>query len=258
MVRFSSYAETVVAVIVLAALPDTRTIAAAMETRQSARLSDSLHHVDHVILGVGDLDAGMVEFERLTGVRPAKGGEHPGRGTQNALVSLGGGTYLEILAPQTNARREGDVASLFAMQQLTAWGWAVRTRDIRASAARLKAAGIATTEPRAGSRKTLAGPMLAWTTVGITTPALTFNPFLIQWGEGTVHPSSSAPAGCSLVRAEAGDSNMVALRALIQALVVPMGFAGEAHASGMAGSSRSSLSFTLLCPAGHVAFRSRH
>ena len=106
--------------------------------------------------------------------------------------------------------------------------------------------------------RTIAAATLAWTTVGITRPALTFNPFLIQWGAGTVHPSSSAPTGCSLVRAEAGDSNMVALRALIQALVVPMGFAGEAHASGRAGSSRSSLAFTLLCPAGHVAFRSRH
>ncbi len=52
--------------------------------------------VDHIILGAANLEAGMAAFEKATGVMPVRGGAHPGRGTQNALVSLGDATYLEL------------------------------------------------------------------------------------------------------------------------------------------------------------------
>jgi hypothetical protein len=54
-------------------------------------------HIDHILLGIDDLDRGMDLFEQRSGVRPVQGGKHPG-GTHNALVSLGDGTYLEIIA----------------------------------------------------------------------------------------------------------------------------------------------------------------
>ena len=47
--------------------------------------------VDHLVYAVSDLDAGIVQIERLIGVRAAQGAKHPGRGTHNALISLGGG-----------------------------------------------------------------------------------------------------------------------------------------------------------------------
>ena len=60
---------------------------------------DHLHYIDHVVVGIDDLQKGMGEIKEMTGVKPAYGGAHPDYGTHNALISLDNNTYLEVLAP---------------------------------------------------------------------------------------------------------------------------------------------------------------
>ena len=55
--------------------------------------------IDHFVLGINNLEKGIQEFEEKSGIKPVFGGVHEKVGTHNALVSLGEGKYLEILAP---------------------------------------------------------------------------------------------------------------------------------------------------------------
>ena len=59
--------------------------------------------VDHLLLGVPDLEAGMKWFEEKTGVRPAPGGSHPGTGTQ---LETGGSNSRAACRQKTEYRRK--------------------------------------------------------------------------------------------------------------------------------------------------------
>src|SRR3974390_3107516 len=157
--------------------------------------------LDHLLLGCSDLDEGIAFVEKYTGMRPAMGGVHPGRGTRNALLALGPLRYLEVIAPdpqQGGITWHGPLAGLNQLAVPTLIWWVAHTSDIVGLAERWKKAGVAFSGPTAGSRARPDGKMLHWQSLTPDDNRGGRLPFFIQWGAGTVHPSVDAPKGCTL------------------------------------------------------------
>jgi hypothetical protein len=154
--------------------------------------------LDHILLGCKDLDRGIAFVEQHTGVRAAFGGVHPGRGTRNALLSLGERHYLEIIAPDPQQPSAPDTRNLQELTEPRLVGWAAHPGDITQFAVRLRDAGIAFEGPTPGSRKRPDGRLLQWKTLDPKNDEHGLLPFFIEWGAGTVHPSADAPAGCKI------------------------------------------------------------
>ncbi len=158
--------------------------------------------VDHLLLGTSDLDRGIAWVEKLTGVRAAIGGSHPGVGTRNALISLGGRQYLEVIAPdpaQATYTYRFDLRRLAAPRLIT---WAAATPDIESLARKLEAGGRPVFGPNGGSRARPDGAVLKWRTLGvggsIGSGEVDPLPFFIQWAADSLHPSQDSPKGCTL------------------------------------------------------------
>jgi hypothetical protein len=157
--------------------------------------------LDHILLGSPDLQAGIEFVEKHTGVRGAFGGVHPGRGTQNALLSLGERRYLEIIAPDTaQPGVQNPIASnLHSFTEPQLIGWAAHPGSVTAFAEKLRAAGIKCDGPTQGSRKRPDGQFLKWQIVSLADTASGLLPFFIEWSQDSVHPSLDAPKGCKLL-----------------------------------------------------------
>jgi hypothetical protein len=175
-----------------AALVCGRVEASSLSNMLDVPVRDATDAFDHILLGAPDLDVGIRWIEERTGVRAKFGGNHPGAGTRNALLSLGTGHYLEIIAPDPAQADAPDVRGLKKLSSPSIIQWAIHTEDIAAAKSMVEAGGIKTIGPQPGSRQRPDNTLLRWQTLGIeqTTPLV---PFFIQWEAGSPHPSSDSP-----------------------------------------------------------------
>jgi Glyoxalase-like domain len=166
----------------------------------------SMIALDHVILGVADLDeaaARLADRHRLPSV---PGGRHPGWGTQNRIVPLGD-AYIELLAVVDREEAAGSGFGSWVVERVRegdGWvGWCVRTDDIDGVAQRL---GLE--RPRALSRPRPDGDDLRWRLVGVGAarrdPAL---PFFVQWDM----PDDAFPGRSGAGVTHAGDTRIAAV-----------------------------------------------
>jgi hypothetical protein len=178
--------------------------------------------LDHILLGIDDLDRGIAFMEERTGVRAAFGGVHPGRGTQNALLRLGTRRYLEIIAPDPKQSSLVAYPELRTMREPRLLTWAVHTDDIAAVAKKVADAGFAIDGPADGSRARPDGKVLHWKALRLKDDRGGLLPFFIEWGRDSVHPSVDAPSGCQLLRFAAASSNPEELRGVVARLGVEL------------------------------------
>lgn len=206
--------------------------------------SPSSAHIDHILLGVAELDSATAELAKAFGVTPVYGGKHP-RGTHNALLSLGPTTYLELIALQPGVKgKEIGIAVLDHLTAPTPIGWAVSGSDLSTLRAQVERAGFALSAPSPGSRTTPKGNVLRWQSFDLADePAGA--PFFIAWSPGTPHPASTSPPGCTLDSFKIASPAAARLRALVSKLTLPVTVTEAADLS---------FSLTLTCPKGRIFF----
>jgi hypothetical protein len=178
-----------------------------------------LKDIDHIIYATLDLDLGVERIEALLGVRPVRGGQHPGYGTRNALLSLGPDVYLEIIGPDP-AQPDPDRPRVFDIDEIDAprlTAWAAKGTDLMSRVREAKGREVEFGEVLSGGRDTPDGTFLSWQ---VTAPHVRIGdglvPFLIDWGE-TPHPAQSAPSGCRLLNFTAEHPDPVRLQRLLAA-----------------------------------------
>lgn len=155
-----------------------------------------LLQIDHIILAIEDLDRGMQQFEEITGIRPVYGGEHPNGDTQNAIVAIQDGMYLEILAPKSGL--DSIPAFFQGMNTLTPVGFALNTNNIERLHQELQELQFKTDKIQDGARNTPNGARLSWQLLMVSEPAFFMNPFFIDWSINSQHPSKSEEINCAL------------------------------------------------------------
>ena len=157
--------------------------------------------IDHLLYATTDLEKGMDEIESLLGVRPVPGGHHPKYGTHNALLSLGPGVYLEIIArdPKLPAPQRGPLIDIALSTESHLVTWVYRVEDIQEASSAVASASIELGPIESGSRAKPDGSVINWQlTDPYSMPLEGAVPFLINWGE-TVHPHWLIPSGGRLV-----------------------------------------------------------
>ncbi len=133
--------------------------------------------LDHIVVAAPDLEQAMQTYREL-GYTVLRGGVHLNRATENALVTFADGTYLELLARTGEAPLPGLIDfSPMVDGYGPLPGFALRSDDLEAEAARLRASGFTLGELIPGERRRKDGTLVQWKQ-GLLDSG--FYPFLIQ------------------------------------------------------------------------------
>jgi catechol 2,3-dioxygenase-like lactoylglutathione lyase family enzyme len=160
--------------------------------------------IDHVVIAVADLDQVIADYRRL-GFSVKAGGEHPGRGSRNALVVFADGAYLELIAFD---RPAPDFRWWQVLDRLGPGlvDYALLPRDIDSDVAAAQSRGLDFEDPVDGGRARPDGERLVWKTARSPQSDTPFfcgdvTPRALRVPEGTArqHPNGATGIGSVVV-----------------------------------------------------------
>jgi Glyoxalase-like domain len=147
--------------------------------------------VDHVVVVVEDLDAAARRYVDQLGLASIAGGRHPGHGTGNRIVPLGG-SYIELMGVVDRDEATSSPLGSWVTRRLVEVGetpaaLCLRTDDIKDAARRTGRT------PQLMSRTRPDGVSLEWHLVALDAAMTEGLPFFIQWHvDDADHPGQSA------------------------------------------------------------------
>lgn len=159
-------------------------------------------HADHLVVTAATLAEGIAYIEQTLGVSPQAGGEHARLGTHNALLKLGHGFYLEVIAINPAAPLP-QRARWFGLDHLAPGSkprlatWVVRTDAIEAA--------TAASEIALGPIEEMSRGALQWRITIPTDGQLVMAgvmPSLIQWNTSSHPTDNMQDLGCAVVKLE--------------------------------------------------------
>ena len=159
-----------------------------------------MRQIDHLVYCVPDLATAVELLSDHWGVEPVLGGRHLTKGTKNALLNLGDGAYLELLALDGENK---EVAAprwmgIDHIERPTLTRWAIKSEKLEEDRAIISSRRPDLGEVFSGSRERTDGQLLEWSMLlPAASPTVEIVPFAVDW-LGSEHPTKALPAECSL------------------------------------------------------------
>ncbi len=135
--------------------------------------------IDHIIIGVNDLEHATTTYSQKLGLTVSGGGVHPTGGTANRIIVIGD-TYLELIAVRTPAEAQRSMLDRLAKDE-GYLNFAITSNDIKVDSNAMASRGVPILGPTSGSLRAADGRTRGWSRIDIERPDLAQHyPFLIQ------------------------------------------------------------------------------
>ena len=135
--------------------------------------------IDHVIIGVHNLENAATQFSQKLGLAVSGGGIHPTGGTANRIIVIGE-TYLELIGIHNPAEAQQSMLDRLAIHE-GYLNFVLASNDIEADSNAMVNLGIPKLGPTPGSLRSADGRTRGWSRIDIERPDLAQRyPFIIQ------------------------------------------------------------------------------
>jgi catechol 2,3-dioxygenase-like lactoylglutathione lyase family enzyme len=135
--------------------------------------------LDHVIIGVQDLEQAEQLFSQKLGLAVSGGGIHPSGGTANRIIVIGD-TYIELIAVRTPEEAQPSMLERLAKGE-GYLNFVLSSDEIEADSAAMEKRGISIFGPTPGQLRSADGRTRGWKRTDIERPDLAQHyPFIIQ------------------------------------------------------------------------------